>query len=54
VWVKHYRNLETLIAAGKLVAAVDPQPFRGLEQVADAVEYLHRGRNRGKVMVQLD
>jgi hypothetical protein len=54
VWIAHYRRLEALIAEGKLVAAVDPQPFRGLQQVADAVEYLHRGQNRGKVMVRLD
>jgi NADPH-dependent curcumin reductase CurA len=52
-WIRHYQRLEALIADGKLVAAVDPQPFHGLEQVADAIEYLHRGRNRGKVMVQL-
>jgi hypothetical protein len=54
VWAAHYQRLQALMAEGKLVAAVDPQPFQGLAQVVDAVEYLHRGQNRGKVMVQLD
>jgi len=54
VWLQHYRKLEALIAQGSLVAAVDAQSFNGLEAIADAVEYLHRGQNRGKVLVRLD
>jgi prostaglandin reductase 3 len=53
VWVEHYRRLQALMAEGRLIAAVDPHTFVGLEAIADAVEYLHRGQNRGKVMVEI-
>jgi NADPH-dependent curcumin reductase CurA len=38
---------------GLLQAWVEPQPFAGLEQVSDAVEYLLSGRNTGKVVIKL-
>lgn len=38
---------------GKLRVLVDPTPFVGLEQVADAVEHLLAGRNAGKVVIRL-
>ncbi|MBM4224575.1 MAG: zinc-binding dehydrogenase [Gammaproteobacteria bacterium] len=38
---------------GRLRALVDPTPFTGLDQVADAVEYLLAGKNAGKVVVKL-
>jgi NADPH-dependent curcumin reductase CurA len=38
---------------GELRVLVDPTPFSGLEQVADAVEHLLAGRNLGKVVVAL-
>ncbi len=38
---------------GRLRVLVDPTPFVGLGQVADAVEHLLAGRNRGKVVVRL-
>jgi NADPH-dependent curcumin reductase CurA len=38
---------------GRLRALVDPTPFVGLGQVADAVEHLLAGRNAGKVVVRL-
>jgi len=41
----HYR--------GRLQAWVDPTPFIGLRQVADASEHLLAGRNQGKVVVAL-
>lgn len=44
-------ELVKLYTAGKLQAAVDGRTFRGVEQVADAVEYLHSGRSSGKVVV---
>ncbi len=39
---------------GRLRVLVDPTPFSGLAQVADAVEHLLAGRNAGKVVVRLD
>jgi NADPH-dependent curcumin reductase CurA len=36
-----------------LKSVVDPTPFRGIEAVKDAVEFLHRGLNVGKVIVEL-
>jgi NADPH-dependent curcumin reductase CurA len=38
---------------GQLRALVEPRPFCGLEQTADAVEYLLSGRNAGKVVVKI-
>jgi NADPH-dependent curcumin reductase CurA len=50
---EHLRRLLALYDTGKLRAAVDPTPFRGVEQVVDAVEHLHSGRNTGKVVVKM-
>lgn len=38
--------------AGKLTATVDPEPFVGIEAIADAVEYMHAGKNCGKVVIR--
>jgi NADPH-dependent curcumin reductase CurA len=38
--------------AGKLKVEVDPKAFNGVEQVADAVDYLHTGKSAGKVVVK--
>lgn len=38
---------------GRLRALVDPTPFRGIHQIADAVEHLLAGKNAGKVVVKL-
>lgn len=40
-------------AAGHLKVAFDERPFKGIEQVCDAVEHLLSGRSMGKVMVDL-
>lgn len=47
------RRILELYYAGKLRVLVDPTPFTGLEQVADAVEHLLAGRNSGKVVVRI-
>lgn len=47
------RRILDLYHAGRLRVLVDPTPFVGLEQVADAVEHLLAGRNTGKVVVRL-
>ena len=45
-------KLIDLYQSGKLRVEVDPKPFSGVEQVADAVEYLHSGHSAGKVVVK--
>ena len=47
------RRLLAMLAAGDIRPLVDPRPFSGLDAVADAVEHLLAGRNRGKVIVDL-
>ena len=51
---EHMRRLLGLVASGELTVAIDPTEFRGLASVADAVEHLHSGQSRGKVVVWLD
>ena len=50
----HMAELFGLVRAGGLSVAVDPTRFDGLEAVVDAVEHLHSGQSRGKVVVHLD
>ncbi|MBI1281945.1 MAG: zinc-binding dehydrogenase [Anaerolineaceae bacterium] len=45
-------KLVDLYKSGKLKVEVDSKPFYGVEQVADAVEYLHSGKSAGKVVVK--
>jgi NADPH-dependent curcumin reductase CurA len=47
------KRILELFYVGQLQARVDPTPFRGLDHVADAVEYLLAGRNSGKVVIPL-
>jgi hypothetical protein len=47
------RRILELYYGGRLKVLVDPTPFRGLEQVADASEYVLAGRNAGKVVVRI-
>ncbi len=52
-------RLAELYMQGKLQVRVDSGeeapsgPFRGLEAVYDAVDYLYSGRSKGKVVVDL-
>lgn len=54
LWIKHLDRLYNLFSSGKLKVAIDPKRFLGLTAVADAVEYLHSGKNVGKVVVCID
>jgi NADPH-dependent curcumin reductase CurA len=45
-------RLLELFYSGKLRVAVDPTEFHGIESIPDAVEYLLRGQNCGKVVVK--
>jgi NADPH:quinone reductase-like Zn-dependent oxidoreductase len=47
-------RLYTLWQSGKLKALIDPQKFIGLEQAADAVEYMMSGKNTGKVILDVE
>lgn len=49
----HFLRLARLYAEGKLTSKVD-LAFRGLDSIPDAVDYLHSGKNVGKVVVELD
>lgn len=44
-------RLLNLFYADKIKVAVDPHVFRGIESIPNAVEYLLKGRNCGKVVV---
>ncbi|KAK3783408.1 hypothetical protein RRG08_033669 [Elysia crispata] len=55
----HIGRLTQLISSGKLKAAVDngekseKGPFRGIEMIYDAVDYMYAKKNTGKVVVAL-
>jgi NADPH-dependent curcumin reductase CurA len=54
----HMAVLSSLLASGRLQAMVDDgstrgSAFRGVEQVADAIDYLYAGQNIGKVVVRI-
>lgn len=46
-------RLLEMLGAGTITPLVDAKAFKGLESVADAVEYLLAGRNIGKVIADL-
>lgn len=51
---RHMALLTRAITEGKLRSIVDEgREFRGLEQVSDAIDYLYRGSNVGKIVVDL-
>jgi NADPH-dependent curcumin reductase CurA len=50
---EHLNRLITLQQSGALDVSIDDQVFEGLEAVPDAVEYLHSGESKGKVVVRL-
>jgi NADPH-dependent curcumin reductase CurA len=51
---EHLDKLVALVDDGKLVSAVDPRRFHGIDRVPDAVEHLLSGQTFGKVVVHLD
>ena len=52
-YAEHTMRLFGLMKRGDLDVAIDPSSFEGLESVVDAVEYLHSGKSRGKVVLKL-
>jgi prostaglandin reductase 3 len=49
---EHTTQLLERYQSGQLQVAVDPTIFQGVNEVADAVEYLYSGRSSGKVVVR--
>lgn len=49
----HIMNLYKLMAEGTLKVHVEDKGYTGLEQIADAVEFLHSGKSMGKIVVTL-
>jgi len=52
-FVKHSSKLLKLYKDGQLKSYVDTTKFYGLEQVANAIDYLYEGKNKGKVVVDV-
>ena len=50
---EHLARLAGLMADGSLRVEVDPTVFEGVGAAVDAVEYLHSGQSRGKVVVRV-
>jgi len=58
-WLMHYfkfaqehtAKLLDLMAQGKLIASVDPHEFKGVSSAIEAIEFMYRGENVGKVVV---
>lgn len=50
---EHMGRMMTLFGEGKLQAMIDPTEFSGIDSVVDAVEFMHAGRNKGKLIVRL-
>ncbi|CAE7479303.1 Zadh2 [Symbiodinium sp. KB8] len=53
LWAEHMMRLWGMVEAGQLKPGVDPTPFRGLESVADAIDFMYDRKNVGKVVVQV-
>ena len=51
-FTEHMDKLMRLQKSGAIQVSIDDHVFEGIEQVPDAVEYLHSGDSRGKVVVQ--
>ena len=52
-YAEHVRRLVGLQKAGELRVAIDEARFEGVGQIVEAVEHLHSGTSRGKVVVRL-
>ena len=51
---RHLNKLSHLSRTGQLKVALDSQEFSGIESVVPAVEHLHSGKSKGKVVVRID
>lgn len=51
---RHIAALVKLMSEGKLRSFVDEKRFEGFAGIADAIDYMYRGENIGKVVVELE
>ncbi len=49
----HTAKLLGLVRTGELTVAIDSAGFEGVDSIVDAVEYLHSGQSKGKLVVKL-
>jgi NADPH-dependent curcumin reductase CurA len=49
----HMKEMVRALREGKLVVKVDDAGLYGLDQIASGVEYMHQGKNMGKVVIPL-
>jgi len=49
---KHIQDLLKKVADGDVDPLIDPTVFAGVDHAIDAVEFLHKGKNTGKVIIQ--
>jgi NADPH-dependent curcumin reductase CurA len=47
------QQLAQLMIEGKLKLITEPTVFKGVEQIIDAVEFMHQGKNKGKIVVDI-
>lgn len=47
------QRLAQLLMEGKLKLITEPTVFKGVEHIIDAVEFLHQGKNKGKIVVDM-
>lgn len=50
---EYFARLLKAVDEGKLLVEVDPVPFKGLEQIPDALDHMYGRKNVGKIVVQL-
>jgi len=53
LWKLHLARLTQLVTEGKLQSVVDPKEFKGLGEVAAAIDHMYKGGNVGKVVVKI-
>jgi len=51
-FAEHMTRLMKLVQSGALRVSIDETVFEGIDSIPDAVEYLHTGESRGKVVVK--
>jgi NADPH-dependent curcumin reductase CurA len=49
----HMAKMIKMLSEGKLKIEIDSCGLSGIESVAKGVEYLHEGKNKGKVVIPL-
>ena len=49
---EHIQANLALVQSGKVEPLIDPTVFNGVDDAVNAVEFLHSGKNIGKVIVQ--